>query len=117
LSDAIVEARIGKHKLLVLPCERSTSDSSEWMASRQISSLLQALRKDFSSHIIVVDLPPILPSDDAISILPQLDCALFVAAVGVSKLSDIEQCNKHLQAVEVVRVILNKATTAAGYYY
>jgi protein-tyrosine kinase len=118
LSDAIVEARIGKQKLMVLPSERSTSHSSEWMASRQLSSLLQALRKDFSSHVIIVDLPPILPSDDAISILPQLDCALFVAAVGTSTLSDIEQCNKHLQSVEVVRVVLNKATTStSGYYY
>jgi Mrp family chromosome partitioning ATPase len=117
LPDAIVEARLGKHKLMVLPSERSTSHSSDWMASRQISSLLQALRKEFSSHIIVLDLPPILPSDDAISILPQIDCALFVAAVGTSTLSDIEQCNKHLQSVEVVRVVLNKATTAAGYYY
>jgi hypothetical protein len=63
-------------------------------------------------------MPPILPSDDAISILPQLDCALFVAAVGTSTLSDIEQCNKHLQSVEVLRVVLNKtATTSASGYY
>jgi Mrp family chromosome partitioning ATPase len=118
LSEALVEARIGKHKMMVLPSERSTTHSSEWMASRQISSLLQALRRDFSSHIIVLDMPPILPSDDAISILPQLDCALFVAAVGTSTLSDIEQCNKHLQSVEVLRVVLNKtATTSASGYY
>jgi Mrp family chromosome partitioning ATPase len=117
LSEAIIEARVGKHKMMVLPSERPTSHSSEWMASRQISSLLQTLRRDFGSHIIIVDMPPILPSDDAISIMPQLDCALFVASVGVSTLSDIEQCNKHLQSVEVVRVVLNKAATStAGYY-
>jgi Mrp family chromosome partitioning ATPase len=118
LSEALVEARIGKCNLTVLANEEATSHSSEWMASRQINCLLQALKREFTSHVIVVDLPPILPSDEAISILPQLDCALFVASVGTSTLSDIEQCNKHLRSTEVVHVVLNKTTTSsAGYYY
>jgi Mrp family chromosome partitioning ATPase len=118
LHDAVIEAQIGKVKLKVLPCEKSTSHSSEWMSSRQMSSLIHAIRNDFNSHVVVLDMPPILTSDDVISILPQLDCALLVAAVGVTTMSDIEQCNRHLHSAEVVRVILNKsADTTAGYYY
>jgi Mrp family chromosome partitioning ATPase len=118
LHDAVVEAHVGRVKLKALPCEKSTSHSSEWMASRQISSLIHAIRTDFSSHVVILDMPPILASDDVISILPQLDCALLVTAVGVTTLSDVEQCNRHLQSAEVVRVILNKsADTTAGYYY
>jgi protein-tyrosine kinase len=117
LSDAIVEARIGKYRLAVLPCEQSTSHSSEWMASREISDLIQAIRANFSSHVVIFDMPPVLPSDDVISILPQLDCVLLTAAAGISTVSEIEQCNRHLQSAELVRVVLNKtAELHSGYY-
>jgi hypothetical protein len=41
---------------------------------------------------------------------------LLVGAVGVSKLAEIEECSKHLQATEVVRFVLNKATEATTTY-
>jgi len=119
LSDSIIQTRIGNNQMMVLPGESSTSHSSEWMASREISGLLQNIRKDYKSRIIILDMPPVLPSDDVISILPQLDCVLLVTAVGVSTVSDIEQCNRHLQSAPLVRVVLNKApeTTSQYYYY
>ena len=118
LSEAVVQTRIGNNQMTVLPCETSTSFSSEWMASREMASLIQAIRRDYGSHVVVLDMPPILATDDVISILPQLDCVLLVAAVGMSTLSDVEQCSKHLQSAEVVRVVLNKtAEKGAGYYY
>ena len=73
-----------------------------------MGNLLQDLRRDYQT--IVVDLPPILSSDDVIRILPQIDCVLLVAAVGLSKLSDVEESMRHLQSSQLVRVVLNKAT-------
>jgi hypothetical protein len=49
-----------------------------------------------------------LSGDDVIAILPQVDCILLVAAVGTSTIAQIEECNKHLQSVDVVRLVLNK---------
>jgi Mrp family chromosome partitioning ATPase len=37
LRDAVIQARIGNHGLMILPAEAPTSDSSEWMTSRAIS--------------------------------------------------------------------------------
>ena len=71
------------------------------------------------SRAIVVDLPPVLNGHDAISILPQVDCVLLVAAVGISSIPEIEECNKYLEATNVVRVVLNKvpkSRTAYAYY-
>jgi protein-tyrosine kinase len=42
---------------------------------------------------------------------------LLVAAVGTSKVSEIEECNRHLQSAEVVRIVLNKVTDATTMYY
>jgi protein-tyrosine kinase len=101
-----------------LPCEKSTSHSSEWMASGEMASVLQTIRRDFASYVVILDMPPVLAGDEVISILPQLDCVLLTAAVGVSTVSDIEQCNRHLRSAEVVRVVLNKTPDPnTGYYY
>jgi len=68
--------------------------------------------------MVILDLPPLLTGHDAISILPHVDCVLLVAAVGTSKVSEIEECNKYLQATDVVRVVLNKVPeTATAYAY
>lgn len=117
LSSAIVQANIGPNSLLVLPGSVSSAGSSEWMASQTMSTLLQTIKRDFRSHIVIFDLPPILLGDDVISILPRTDAALLVAGVGSTSVSDIKECQKHLQRTPVVRVVVNKATETAGSYY
>jgi Mrp family chromosome partitioning ATPase len=90
------------------------------MSSQAMTSLLTEIKRQSKSRIVIVDLPPILVSDDVISVLPQIDCVLFVAAVGTSTLTEVKECNKHLQSTSVVRIVLNKVTepgTAYYYYY
>lgn len=117
LSSAIVQASIGPNSFLVLPGSVSSSGSSEWMASQTMGTILQAVKRDFRSRIVIFDLPPMLLGDDVISILPRMDAALLVAAVGSTSISDIKECQKHLQRTPVVRVVVNKATETIGSYY
>jgi protein-tyrosine kinase len=117
LSRAIIPSRVRNSRLFLLPCETSVLNSSEWMASRAMSALLNEIRRDFKNYVVIFDLPPILLSDDVISILPQIDCALFVAAAGYTSAPEIRECNKHLESTPVVRVVLNKATDATPTYY
>ena len=116
LPDAMVQARIDNYQFLVLPAEGPILGSSELLASRAMSSLLQTIKRDFKSYTVILDMPPMLTGDDVIALLPQLDCVLLVAAVGTSTLSELKQCSKHLQSAEVVRVVLNKTPdTTVGY--
>lgn len=117
LPSAIIRARAGKNGILVLPTEIASSGSSDWMTSNAMTNLFQEIRRDFQSHIVIVDLPPILYGDNVISILPQVDCVLLVAAVGTSTIAEIQECNKYLQSSEVVRLVLNKAREASANYY
>ena len=116
LSSAVVHASIGPNGMLVLPGSVS-SNSSEWMASQTMGALLQTIKRDFRSRIVIFDLPPILLGDDVISILPRMDATLLVAGVGSTSLSDIKECQKHLQRSPVIRVVVNKVTEAVGSYY
>jgi protein-tyrosine kinase len=117
LSQALIPIRIRNSRLLVLPCERSVLHSSESMASRAMSALLNEIKRNFKTWTVIFDLPPILLSDDVISILPQIDCVLFVAAAGKTTPSEIKDCNKYLESTQVVRIVLNKATEETPAYY
>jgi hypothetical protein len=87
------------------------------MASRAMDALLQEIKRSFPNWTVVIDLPPILASDDVISILPRLDCVAFVVGAGTTTAEEIKECNRHLESAEVVRVILNKSEDAGARYY
>jgi len=112
---AIVRVRAGNSRLEVLPTA-PTANASDLVDSSALIGVLRDLTVYGRSQIMILDLPPLLTSHDVISILPHVDCVLLVGAVGVSKLAEIEECSKHLQATEVVRFVLNKATEATTTY-
>ena len=116
LLDQVVQACIRGSKLLVLPGEACDSGAAEWMASQMTSTLLQSIKRDFRSRIVIFDLPPILTGDDVISILPQMDAILLVAGVGTTSVADLKECQKHIKDTPVVRVVVNKATDATDAY-
>lgn len=117
LSSSIFQARMKNEQISVLPCEAPTPNSSEWIASRQMSAAVQEIKRDFKSWTVILDLPPILTSDDVISVLPQVDCVLFVAAAGTTTASEITECNKHLETTPIARIVLNKAEDSVSGYY
>jgi protein-tyrosine kinase len=117
LSSAVLQAGIGPSSLMVLPGSVSSPGSSEWMASQTMGTLLQTIKRDFRSRIVIFDLPPMLLGDDVISILPRMEAAVLVAGVGTTSVSDIKECQKHLQRTPVVRVVVNKATETNESYY
>jgi Mrp family chromosome partitioning ATPase len=119
LVRALVRIRAGKSGLLVLPTEIAAFGSSDWMTSQAMELFFQQIRREFPSHIIIVDLPPMLYGDGVIAILPYIDCVLLVAAIGTTTLPEIQVCRKHLQATEMVRFVLNKDREMKSncYYY
>ena len=117
LDSAIVQARVGASRFEVLPTAPA-SNPSDLVGSGAMKMLLQDIAGQALSRISILDLPPLLTGHDVISILPHVDCVLLVAAVGTTKASEIEECNKYLQGTDVVRVVLNKVPeTNTKYLY
>lgn len=117
LDEAIMQAYVGEQDLLVLPTSKIKSGSAERMGSQALSTMLHNIKRNYPSRIVIIDMPPMLPSDDVLTVLPQLDCVLLVAAVGVSSVSEISECNKHLQSADIVRFVLNKVPDIQASYY
>ena len=117
LADAIIRADAESCKLLVLPATAPTLRSSELIGSRNLDTMLQDIRENFRPCTVIFDMPPLLQGDEVLAILPKIDAVLLVTAVGVSTLHEIKECNKHLQATEVVRMVLNKSHEPARRHY
>jgi protein-tyrosine kinase len=118
LHSAIVGARVGDSRLEVLPT-MPASNSSDLAGSTAMRTFLKEIAGLSQSQIVILDLPPLLTGHDVISILPQVDCVLPVAAVGTTKVSEIQECNNYLSETNVVRFVLNKvpeSTTTYVYY-
>ncbi len=115
--DAVFRAHVGRHQMMVLPAETATESSSEWMASRAMRDLMHQMRRDFRGSTIILDMPPMLISDDVIALLPQVDCVLLVTAVGMSSVEEIAECKRYLRSANVVRVVVNKVPESNSKYY
>lgn len=117
LPDATKRAQIYNYQFFVLPSEASTPRSSELITSRAMSTTLQEIKREFRDCTVIFDLPPMLTSDDVLSIIPSIDCVLLVAAAETSTIPEIKECSKHLATVPVVRVVLNKVNDKSTTYY
>lgn len=107
LSDILINPDIPR--LVVLPTMYAVKNSSETLSSRMISTLIKDLRERYESRIIIFDLPSLLHSDDAISVLPQIDCILMVVANGMSSRREIEDSLRHLSKANLIGTVFNKA--------
>lgn len=115
MADALVNP--GIPRLVVLPTKRPVPNSSEVLSSKKVASLIRELRERYASRIILFDLPPVLSTDDAIAVLPQIDCVLLVVGNGMSTKSEIEDSMRHLPATNLLGVVLNKAEVEKRSYY
>lgn len=117
LADVLVNPDMPR--LVVLPTRNPIKRSSEILSSKKITDLIKDLRDRYESRIIIFDLPPVLIIDDAIALLPQVDCVLMVVANGMSTKREIEDSIRLLPTANFIGTILNKAEVDpnAGYYY
>lgn len=107
LADILVNPDIPR--LVVLPTMKAVKKPSETLSSRKIAALIKELRERYESRIIIFDLPSLLHSDDAISVLPQIDCILMVVANGMSTQREIEDSCRHLSKANLIGTVFNKA--------
>ena len=104
-------------RLVVLPTNSPIKHSSETLSSRKVAELIKDLRERYKSRVVIFDLPPVLVSDDAIVLLPQIDCVLMVVANGMSTRREIEDSLRLLPEANIIGTILNKADVEPQPYY
>ena len=115
LEDLMISPGIAR--LVVVPTMRPVAKSSEVLSSSKVVNLIQELRDRYESRIVIFDAPPILNSDDAMVLLPQVDCFLLVIANGMSTKAEVEEAMHYLPQEKLLGVVFNKADIEAREYY
>lgn len=115
LQDALVNP--GIPRLVVLPTMSPVANSAETLSSRKVAKLVEELRERYASRVVIFDLPPLLNTDDAIAVLPFIDCVLMVVGEGMSSNREVEQSMRYVPPDNLLGVVLNKAEAASGSYY
>jgi capsular exopolysaccharide synthesis family protein len=117
LSEIIVNP--GIPHLTILPTNKPIKQSSETLSSKSVQKLVIELKEKYDSRIVIFDLPPILNADDAMVLLPQVDCVLLVIGNGLHTESEIAQTMRLLTKSNIVGVVVNKAEidSTRAYYY
>ncbi len=115
LKDVIVNP--GIPKLTILPTNKPVAQSAEILSSGKIQELVSELKNRYSSRIIIFDLPPLLNVDDAMVLLPQVDCVLIVVGDGQHSESEILESMRLLSRSNILGVVVNRAEVEERSYY
>lgn len=104
-------------RLVVLATKTPVTKSTETLSSKKVTELVKELRERYESRIVIFDLPPVLATDDAIALLPKIDCVLLVVANGMSTKQEIEDSIRLIPAENLLGTVFNKADVDPMTYY
>lgn len=99
------------------PTAKPIKRSSEYLSSNRGSKIISEAININPEAIIIIDLPPLLCSDDAIAFLPNVDCVALVIREGKTKKEDIKRATELLVDHNLAGVILNDSNESAEYGY
>ncbi len=83
--------------------------SAELLASSDAAKALKRVRQKLDPDVIIIDMPPMLSSDDVQAFAPNVDCALLVVAAEMTTMREADVCERRLaDKTNVLGVVLNK---------
>jgi|SRR5580698_9729017 protein-tyrosine kinase len=100
----------GAERLFLLPTMTPVPDSSEALARATTKKMFQDLKERDPGRLMIVDLPPVLLSDDAITIAPCLDAVVLVVTEGRTRREDVSRTLDLLGNTRVIGTVLNQST-------
>jgi len=105
LEEALVPT--DQEGLFLLPAGRIPPNPSELVGSKRMQGLVAALA---TSHIVIIDAPPLLPVTDAALLTVAADGALVVVETGQTRTEQLAHAVRKLQQVDgtLLGVVLNK---------
>jgi Mrp family chromosome partitioning ATPase len=109
---------VGSDNLLIAGSTTPTEHASELLSSPRFQDLLDELKQGTVNPVVLIDLPPVLVTDDALVVAPKIDAFLVVASEGLTSRADLTKALDLLAEFPIAGVVLNRAVeTTPGYDY
>lgn len=96
--------------LEVIPTLAPVRSSSDALASRRAQDMLMDLKIVRRHGFVIFDLPPVLLTDDYMTVAPLLDAVVLVTSEGVTKRDDVTRTREMLGSVRLLGTVLNRAS-------
>jgi Mrp family chromosome partitioning ATPase len=100
----------GIERLEVIPTLAPVRGSSEALANRRTQEMLLELKAAQREGLVIIDLPPMLLTDDFLTVAPLLDGVILVASEGVTRRDDVTRVREMLGPVRLIGSVLNRAS-------
>jgi Mrp family chromosome partitioning ATPase len=95
--------------LVIAPNTAPVEDAAELLQDLVPGTAIPAMREALGLDLVIFDLPPMLETDDVLSVLPAVDCVLLVAGANQTTMSEIDVCERDLaEQGKFLGLVLNK---------
>jgi Mrp family chromosome partitioning ATPase len=99
--------------LLFFLSDRATAQSAELLASPRFKQAMESFRGIGSNTVVILNLPPMLGSDDVMTVMPQLDGVVLVSEAGNTTFGELEEAAKAIPQDKILCAVLNKSRGVA----
>jgi protein-tyrosine kinase len=107
--ESITYTPMSMERLSVIPNLEPIAHSSELLGSSKMLELMRTLEAEAPRRILIMDMPPVLASDDVLAFAPQLDCALLVVGEGHTSRDALKRAKEVLAEMNLLGVVLNRS--------
>jgi protein-tyrosine kinase len=102
--------------LLIAGSVAPTENASELLSGARFDELLEIIKRGAADPIVLIDLPPVLVTDDALVVAPKIDAVLVVASEGLTDRADLAKALDLLAEFPLAGVVLNRAAESSPDY-
>jgi protein-tyrosine kinase len=99
----------GIKSLVILPVGKPTRRSSELLSTAKMLDFAAELKIRYPNRMVIIDLPPLLVTDDALAFMPNVDACMLVAAEGKTTTDELERSLQLIDDKKYLGTILNKS--------
>jgi protein-tyrosine kinase len=105
----------GLPRFVLLPAGRqAVLNSAELLGTRRAQQLIQEMKQRYQDRYIVVDLPPLLDTADALAFLPLADTTLVVIEEHGTSIQDMDAMNEMLAPFNLIGSVMSQPRDKPG---
>ena len=103
--------------LVIAGATEPVRNASELLATSRLDELLQAIRRRSAGALILIDLPPVTSTDEALVVAPRVNALFMVASEGRTRRDALARSMDLLSDHTVAGMILNRSSESIGADY
>jgi capsular exopolysaccharide synthesis family protein len=107
---------IGIDHLMIASQVAASAQASELLANNRFEELVGYVRQNSVNPIVLIDLPPVLSTDDALVLAPRIDALLLVVSEGLTDRAELERATELLSEFKLAGVVMNQSSESISHY-